>query len=56
MASNYEVTFNDVILFKSSTKKGAIDFMKSLNKKNLRIKSIVEKIEKNEGSENFSIL
>jgi len=32
MASNYEVTFNDVVLLKSSTKKSAIDFMKTLNK------------------------
>ena len=49
MAKNYEVTFNDVVLFKSSTKKSAVDFMKSLNKKNLRIKSILEKIEKDCG-------
>lgn len=49
MAKNYEVTFNDVVLLRGSTKKGAIDFMKSLNKNNLRIKSIMEKIEKNGG-------
>ena len=55
MASNYEVTFNDVLLFKSSTKKGAIDFMKSLNKKNLRIKSIIEKIEK-DGGQVFGVI
>ena len=49
MASSYEVTFNDIVLLKSSTKKSAIDFMKTLNKNNLRIKSIIEKIEKEGG-------
>lgn len=55
MASNYEVTFNDVVLLKSSTKKSAIDFMKTLNKNNLRIKSIIEKIEK-EGGQVYGVV
>lgn len=55
MAGNYEVTFNDVILFKSKTKKGAVDFMKSLNKNDLRIKSIIEKIEK-DGGQVFGVI
>ena len=55
MANNYEVTFNDVVLFKSKTKKGAVDFMKSLNKNNLRIKSIIEKIEK-DGGQVFGVI
>ena len=40
MASNYEVTFTDVVLSKSSSNKSAIDFLKTLNKDNLIIKSI----------------
>lgn len=55
MASNYEVTFNDVVLLKSSTKKSAIDFMKTLNKNNLRIKSIIERIEK-EGGQVYGVV
>lgn len=55
MASSYEVSFNDVILLKSSTKKSAIDFMKTLNKNNLRIKSIIEKIEK-EGGQVYGVV
>lgn len=49
MAKIYEVTFNDVVLLRSSTKKSAIDFLKTLNKNNMRIKSIIEKIEKDGG-------
>lgn len=55
MASSYEVSFNDVVLLKSSTKKSAIDFMKTLNKNNLRIKSIIEKIEK-EGGQVYGVV
>lgn len=55
MASSYEVTFNDIVLLKSSTKKSAIDFMKTLNKNNLRIKSIIEKIEK-EGGQVYGVV
>lgn len=55
MASSYEVSFNDVVLLKSSTKKSAIDFMKTLNKNNLRIKSIIEKIEK-EGGQIYGVV
>lgn len=55
MASIYEVSFNDVVLLKSSTKKSAIDFMKTLNKNNLRIKSIIEKIEK-EGGQIYGVV
>jgi hypothetical protein len=55
MAKIYEVSFNDIVLFKSSTKKGAIDFMKTLNKKNMRIKSIIEKIEK-DGGQVFGVI
>ena len=55
MASSYEVSFNDVVLLKSSTKKSAIDFMKTLNKNNLRIKSIIEKIEK-DGGQVFGVI
>lgn len=55
MASIYEVSFNDVVLLKSSTKKSAIDFMKTLNKKNMRIKSIIEKIEK-DGGQVFGVI
>ena len=55
MASSYEVTFNDIVLLKSSTKKSAIDFMKTLNKNNLRIKSIIEKIEK-DGGQVFGVI
>ena len=55
MASSYEVSFNDVVLLKSSTKKSAIDFMKTLNKNNLRIKSIIEKIEK-EGGQAYGVV
>ena len=55
MASSYEVSFNDVILLKSSTKKSEIDFMKTLNKNNLRIKSIIEKIEK-EGGQVYGVV
>ena len=49
MAKVYTVTFNDVVLLKSSTKKGAFDFMKTLNKNNMRIKTIVAKIEADGG-------
>ena len=55
MSSSYEVSFNDVVLLKSSTKKSAIDFMKTLNKNNLRIKSIIEKIEK-EGGQVYGVV
>ena len=55
MASSYEVSFNDVVLLKSSTKKSAIDFMKTLNKNNLRIKSIIERIEK-EGGQVYGVV
>ena len=47
--AKYEVTFNDVVLLKSSTKKDAMDFLRKLNKNNLRIKSIVAQIEKDGG-------
>lgn len=47
--AKYEVTFNDVVLLKSSTKKDALDFLKRLNKNNLRIKSIIAQIEKDGG-------
>lgn len=53
--AKYEVSFNDIMLLKSSTKKGAIDFMKTLNKKNMRIKSIIEKIEK-DGGQVFGVI
>jgi uncharacterized protein with GYD domain len=49
MKKIYIVNFNEVVMLKSSTKKGATDFMKSLNKKHERIKSIVAKIEKDGG-------
>lgn len=55
MASIYEVSFNDVVLLKSSTKKSAIDFMKTLNKNNLRIKSIIDKIQK-EGGQVYGVV
>ena len=49
MANRYTVTFNEIVLLTSSTKKGALDFMKKLNKNNMRIKTIIEKIEKDGG-------
>lgn len=53
--AKYEVSFNDIVLLKSSTKKSAIDFMKTLNKNNLRIKSIIERIEK-DGGQVFGVI
>ena len=49
MANRYTVTFNEIVLLTSSTKKGALDFMKTLNKNNMRIKTIVAKIEADGG-------
>lgn len=47
--AHYQVSFNEEILLKSSTKKDAMDFTKSLNKENTRIKSIIDRIEKKGG-------
>lgn len=55
MQKRYEVTFNDVLLLKSSTKKSAVDFMKSLNKNSEIIKSIIKKIEK-DGGQVFGVI
>ncbi len=55
MQKRYEVTFNDVLLLKSPTKKSAVDFMKSLNKNSEIIKSIIKKIEK-DGGQVFGVI
>lgn len=47
--AKYEVTFNDIVLLKSSTKKDALDFLRKINKNNLRIKSIIAQIEEDGG-------
>jgi hypothetical protein len=52
MANRYTVKFNEVLLLTSSTKKDAVAFMKSLNKKHSRILSVVKKIE-DEGGQVF---
>lgn len=45
MAKRYTVKFNEVTLLTSSTKKDAVDFLKTLNKNHSRIIAIVKKIE-----------
>ena len=55
MAKRYTVKFNDVLLLTSSTKKDAVDFLKTLNKNHSRIKSIVKKIE-DEGGQVFGTI
>lgn len=49
MKKIYKVTFNGVILLNSQTKKGALDFLKKINKKDERIKTIIKKIEADGG-------